>query len=105
LTLPQTAISFNAYGSTVFLARPAKPAEGKAAAEPSADGKPAMPLAEQVFVKTGLTRGDQIVVESGINEGDLVVTSGQMKLKNGTPLIVNNSVQPAFESDPAPQEQ
>ncbi|MDQ6965660.1 MAG: efflux RND transporter periplasmic adaptor subunit, partial [Mariprofundaceae bacterium] len=105
LTLPQTAISFNAYGSTVFLARPAESTEGQAAdANPAAGEKPAMPLAEQVFVKTGLKRGDQIAVTSGIREGDMVVTSGQMKLKNGTPLIVNNSVQPAFEADPAPQE-
>jgi len=99
LTLPQTAISFNAYGSTIFLAKPVSVAE-----KPAADGKPALPLAEQIFVKTGPTRGDQIAVESGINEGDVVVTSGQMKLKNGTPLIVNNSVQPAFAADPKPQE-
>jgi membrane fusion protein (multidrug efflux system) len=99
LTLPQTAVSFNAYGSTIFLARPAPVAE-----KPAGDGKPALPLAEQVFVKTGETRGDQIAVVSGIKEGDVVVTSGQMKLKNGTPLIVNNTVQPAFEADPSPQE-
>jgi len=96
LTLPQTAIAYNAYGSTLFLAKPSD--------KPATDGKPAMPVAEQVFVKTGATRGDQVAVISGIKEGDVVVTSGQMKLKNGTPLIVNNSVQPAFEPAPKPQE-
>ena len=97
LTLPQTAVSYNAYGSTVFLARPAgDKAEG--------DAEPAMPQAEQVFVKTGLRRGDQIAVLEGIESGDVVVTSGQMKLKNGTPLIVNNSVQPSFDPAPEPQE-
>jgi len=96
LTLPQTAIAYNAYGSTLFLAKPSD--------KPAAEGKPAMPLAEQVFVKTGATRGDQIAVLSGLKEGDVVVTSGQMKLKNGTPLIVNNTVQPAFEPAPKPQE-
>jgi len=102
LTLPQTAISYNAYGSTVFLAKSSPaPVDGK----PATEGKPALPLAEQVFVKTGTTRGDQIAVLSGINEGDIVVTSGQMKLKNGTPLIVNNSLPPAFDPDPKPQEQ
>lgn len=98
LTLPQTAVSYNAYGSTIFLAKPA-PASDKAAGD-----KPSLPLAEQVFVKTGMTRGDQIAVLGGIKEGDVVVTSGQMKLKNGTPLIVNNSVQPAFDPAPNPQE-
>jgi len=110
LTLPQTAVTYNAYGSTVFLARPAKPVAAGEAAQEGAEqgvassGKPAMPLAEQVFVKTGMKRGDQVAVISGVNEGDVVVTSGQMKLKNGTPLVVNNSHPPAFEPDPKPQE-
>lgn len=95
LTLPQTAVSYNAYGSTVFLALPGKVSE---------DGKPGLPVAEQVFVKTGETRGDQVAVLSGIQEGAVVVTSGQMKLKNGTPLMVNNSHTPAFDADPEPQE-
>ena len=95
LTLPQTAITYNAYGATVFLARPGKAGD---------DGKPGMPLAEQVFVKTGEVRGDQVAVLSGINEGGMVVTSGQMKLKNGTPLIINNSHAPANEAAPTPQE-
>jgi membrane fusion protein (multidrug efflux system) len=95
LTLPQTAISYNAYGATVFLARPGKP--GK-------DGKEAKPVAEQVFVKTGATRGDQVALLSGVAEGDMVVTSGQMKLKNGTPLIINNSHPPANDPAPTPQE-
>jgi len=97
LTLPQTAVSYNAYGSTVFLARPASD-------NTADDAEPAMPLAEQVFVKTGLRRGDQIAVLEGVKSGDVVVTSGQMKLKNGTPLIVNNSVQPSFDPAPEPQE-
>lgn len=96
LTLPQTAVAYNAYGSTVFLAR---------SAESSAEAESAKPLAEQVFIKTGMKRGDQVAVLSGVSEGDVVVTSGQMKLKNGTPLITNNSHPPAFEADPEPQEQ
>jgi len=95
LTLPQTAITYNAYGATVFLARPGKVGD---------DGKPAMPIAEQVFVKTGEVRGDQVAILSGIDEGTMVVTSGQMKLKNGTPLIINNSHSPANEAAPTPQE-
>jgi membrane fusion protein (multidrug efflux system) len=35
----------------------------------------------------------------------MVVTSGQLKLKNGTPLIINNKVQPGFNPNPKPQEQ
>jgi len=96
LTLPQTAVSYNPYGSTLFIAQDEKPAEG---AE-----KPVL-LARQVFVKTGARRGDQIAILDGIKEGDMVVTSGQLKLKNGTPLIIDNSVMPANEIAPHPQEQ
>lgn len=97
LTLPQTAISFNAYGSTLFVAK-----QPEQATEVEAK---AMPLAQQVFVKTGEKRGDQVAILEGISEGDMVVTSGQLKLKNGTPLIINNDILPANEAAPKPQEQ
>ncbi|MDQ6950220.1 MAG: efflux RND transporter periplasmic adaptor subunit [Mariprofundales bacterium] len=90
LTLPQTAVSYNAYGSTVFVVQQKKGRE--------------KPTAQQVFVKTGDRRGDQITVLSGIHQGDIVVTSGQMKLKNGTPLIINNKTLPANDAAPTPQE-
>jgi membrane fusion protein (multidrug efflux system) len=41
----------------------------------------------------------------GVKEGDQVVTSGQMKLVNGAPLIIDNSVLPANDPNPSPQEQ
>jgi membrane fusion protein (multidrug efflux system) len=34
-----------------------------------------------------------------------VITSGQLKLKNGTPVRIDNSVQPLNQQSPAPQEQ
>ena len=49
---------------------------------------------EQTFVTTGATRGDQVAVLSGVKEGDVVVTAGQMKLHNGSPVTINNNVQP-----------
>jgi membrane fusion protein (multidrug efflux system) len=42
-------------------------------------------VAQQVFVTTGPTRGDQVAILTGVKEGQTVVTSGQLKLKNGTP--------------------
>lgn len=91
LTLPQTAITYNPYGATVFLANK------------SEDGKSL--VAQQVFVTVSATRGDQAAVVSGIKEGDTVVTSGQLKLKNGTVLLVDNSVVPKNDPHPTPQEQ
>jgi membrane fusion protein (multidrug efflux system) len=91
LTLPQTAISYNPYGDTVFVVR-----QGSAAK--------ATETAEQVFVTLGPTRGDQIAVLKGIRAGDVIVTSGQLKLKNGSSVAVNNSVQPLNNPNPSPQE-
>ena len=95
LTLPQTAVTYNPYGSTVFIAKPT----GKK----DKQGKPELE-AQQVFVTTGPTRGDQVAILKGVDEGATVVTSGQLKLKNGTPLIVNNKVLPANSPNPQPQE-
>jgi membrane fusion protein, multidrug efflux system len=60
--------------------------------------------AQQTFVTTGPTRGDQIAVLTGIKEGEEVVTSGQLKLKNGTPLDVSTLAEPADAANPKPQE-
>ncbi len=104
LTLPQTAITYNPYGSTVFVLAPAVVKEpGKDA--PRDDKGNAQLIAQQVFVTTGPTRGDQVAVLTGVKEGQTVVTSGQLKLKNGTPAVINNRVQPANSPNPTPQEQ
>lgn len=91
LTLPKTAISFNPYGEIAYIVK-----EG----EKDKTGKPTL-IAHQTFVKVGEARGDQIVIMSGIKEGDTVVTSGQLKLKNGSPVVVNNKVVP--RDNPAPK--
>lgn len=93
LTLPQTAITFNPYGSTVYLAME----DGK-----DEKGQPKL-IARQTFVTTGGTRGDQVAIVSGLKEGDVVITAGQMKLQAGTPLIVNNTLQPSMNPAPKPK--
>ena len=95
VTLPQTAISYNPYGNLVYLVDD----KGKDAA-----GKPLL-VARQTFVTTGATRGDQVSVLKGVKEGDTVVTSGQMKLRNGSPLLINNTVKPADDPNPLPVDQ
>ncbi len=114
LTLPQTAITYNPYGSTVFVVAAADAASGPAAGG-SAVAQAAPPpasaasgasglVARQVFVTTGETRGDQVAILKGLVEGQQVVTSGQIKLKNGTPVVIDNSVVPANSPNPTPQE-
>ncbi len=90
LTLPNAAIAYNPYGATVYVVKD----EGR-----DSHGKPKL-VAEQRFVTTGPTRGDQVAVLKGLKAGETVVTAGQLKLRNGSPIIVNNSVEPADQANP-----
>lgn len=90
LTLPQTAIVFNPYGNTVFVV------ENKSR---DANGRPQF-VARQTFVATGSRRGDQIAILSGIAEGATIVTAGQIKLRNGTPVLINNAVRQRASANP-----
>jgi membrane fusion protein (multidrug efflux system) len=95
VTLPQTAIVYAPYGNSVFLAESNK--------APAKDPTPAAAfVARQTFVQLGGKRGDQVAVLSGLPEGATVVTAGQIKLKNGAPLRVDNSVQPTADANPLP---
>ena len=106
ITIPNTSIAYNPYGSMVYVVKHAETTpsadapKDKAAA---ADSAPKL-VAQQVLVTTGPTRGDQVAILSGLAAGDEVVTSGQLKLNTGTPLIINNSVIPANNINPTPQE-
>jgi membrane fusion protein, multidrug efflux system len=99
LTLPQTAITYNPYGSTVFVI---EEEEGKTP-EGTPNGQK-QKVAKQVFVTTGDTRGDQVAILKGLKAGQEVVTSGQLKLKNSTPVLIDNSITPDNNPNPKPQE-
>ena len=124
LTLPQNAITFNPYGETVFIVTTAGKLKAeqdaksgnevltehdkqvtKAAAASQPQEDPNQLVAKQTFVTVGSTRGDQISILKGVNEGDEIVTSGQLKIKTGSPIVINNSVQPANDANPKPTEE
>ncbi|KAF3998349.1 efflux RND transporter periplasmic adaptor subunit [Glaciimonas immobilis] len=110
LTLPQTAITYNPYGSTVFVVTSfKKPPAQNDVAKDAAKEAPGAPkdgdlVVQQVFVTTGETRGDQVAILTGLKEGQRVVTSGQLKLKNNTVIVINNKVEPLDNPNPTPQE-
>jgi membrane fusion protein (multidrug efflux system) len=89
ITLPVTAITYNPYGNTVFVVE-------------HGSGSAQRDTVQQRFVKLGDTRGDQVAVLSGVAPGEVVVSAGQMKLRNGTAIAINNAVQPTDEPKPTP---
>ena len=88
VTVPNAAVVYNPYGSTVYVVGNDKPQ-----------------TVHEAIVKTGPTRGDQVAVLEGLKDGDVVVTAGQIKLRQGSAVVVNNSVKPAFEANPNPAEE
>jgi membrane fusion protein (multidrug efflux system) len=92
ITLPQTVVTYNPFGDTVFIVAQ----EGV-----DSSGKPLM-VVTQRFVTLGATRGDQVAVLSGIKVGETVVSAGQMKLRNGTAVTINNDVLPSNSANPNP---
>jgi len=93
ITLPRSAVSFNPYGDSVYVVEKKERA-----------GAGAVQVAKQVFVKLGPTRGDQIAILDGVKTGNIVVTSGQLKLHNGSFVTINNKVQPSNNPSPKPEE-
>jgi membrane fusion protein, multidrug efflux system len=91
VTLPQTAVTYNPYGETVFVVDD----KGK-----DPQGKPQL-AARQIFVTAGPKRGDQVAILKGVEQGETVVTAGQMKLRNGSPLIIDNTIRPTADANPA----
>lgn len=110
MALPQTSVVTSLYGDYVYIAEPAAQDASKAAtpgndaAKPAAaDAKAAPPAvkddpklkARQVFVQIGRRSGNLIEIVKGVEAGQTVITSGQNKLSNDAPIVVNNTVDPA----------
>ncbi len=106
IVIPQTAVSFNPYGNSVYVVTQAPPDKQPAEAKP-APGAPAATgpklVVNQRFVKTGATRGDLVAVTDGLKPGERIVTSGLLKLRNGAQVTINNKVQPTASENPTPE--
>jgi len=85
LTLPQLAIIYNPYGDSVFVV--------------DNEGQDTL-TAKSVFVTLGERRGDQVAVLSGLQAGQRVVTAGQMRLRNGSAVVIDDMVIPGTSPDP-----
>jgi len=92
VTLTQTAITYSPYGDSVYVVDD----KGN-----GADGKPQL-VARQTFVMTGATRGDQVAILTGVKDGETVVVAGQIKLHNGSVVLINNAIMPTADAHPMP---
>jgi membrane fusion protein, multidrug efflux system len=91
--LPASAINYAPYGDSVFIVTDMKDAKGN-----SYRG------VRQQVVKIEGSLGDQVAITSGINPGDEVVSSGVFRLRNGAPVLVNNTVKPENSTSPKPED-
>ncbi|MCQ8240430.1 efflux RND transporter periplasmic adaptor subunit [Rhizosaccharibacter radicis] len=92
LSVPTSAVSFNPYGNFVYVLTP-KPNE------------PGRFVASSRVVKAGETLGNRAEILSGLDAGERVVTAGQNKLRNGSIVVIDNSVQPSDATDPVVREE
>ncbi|ESR26246.1 efflux RND transporter periplasmic adaptor subunit [Lutibaculum baratangense] len=79
--VPEEAVSYNLYGDYIYVVRPK-------------EGDQEHPTVQRVTVKAGPRRDGNVVIEEGVAPGDLVVTSGQLKLSNGTAVEVTEGAIP-----------
>ncbi len=93
ISLPQTAVVTSLYGDYVFVARkPENAGEGEKKLE-----------ARQIFVQVGRRSGNLVEVRSGVEPGEIIVTAGQNRLSNGTPVAIDNTINPGSSQDSGPQ--
>lgn len=76
LTVPRTAITYAPYGDSVFVV----------------EDKNGSKIVRRVQVETGDVREGQVEIRSGLEAGQAVVRAGQLKLRNGQTVQIDNSV-------------
>jgi len=87
--IPATAVLYAPYSDSVFVIEPGKDGQGS--------------VLRQQFIRVGGKRGDLVAVTSGLKPGDRVVSTGVFKLRNGQSAVVDNTLAPAFEHAPEPE--
>ena len=87
VVLPTTAISYSLYGNSVYII------------EKDKDNKDSL-VVKRVFVNTGDQQGNYTIIKKGVKADQLVVSSGELKLQDGTRVVINNQVQLQTTDDP-----
>ncbi|MBN9230448.1 MAG: efflux transporter periplasmic adaptor subunit [Legionella sp. 40-6] len=83
--VPSTAISYSLYGNSVYVIEKSKNEDKNNSAKEQLQAK-------RIFVHTGEQRGNYTVIKKGLQAGQMVVSAGEIKLQDGTPVVINNDV-------------
>ena len=81
VTVPETAISYNLYGDSIFVIKERQNPAGAAEL-----------FVERRYVDVGDRRDGRIAVLDGIAVGDQVVVAGALKLDAGAAVAINNTI-------------
>lgn len=99
VAVPLTAVVYAPYGDSVFVIEEPLP---DAPVSESPNGEP-VKRARQQFVRLGERRGDFVAVLDGVQPGDVLVSAGAFKLRNNSPVFINDELAPKAELDPKPK--
>jgi membrane fusion protein (multidrug efflux system) len=91
VTVPNSAVSYNLHGDAVFVVTETAAADGKT-----------IRAVERRVVQLGDRRDGLVMVHKGVEAGELVVTSGQVKLQNGSlvEIAATDPLKPAAAATP-----
>ena len=77
--IPTTAISYTMYGNSVFVIEKLKDKQDKERF-----------TVKRVFLSTGDSDGNDTLVTKGLKPGQMIVSVGELKLQNGTEVVIDN---------------
>lgn len=76
LAVPSVAVTYSTFGDYVYVVKKHK------------EGAREVQVAVSTPIHPGHARGELTEILSGLHSGELVVTAGQIKLRNGTPVVI-----------------
>jgi len=88
LTIPRTAVSYNPYGNFVFVVQ-------------ANDGQQ---VVERRQIDTGQSRDGRVAVTGGLEAGERVVSAGQVKVRNGQAVVIDDKPAPSERAEAAAAE-
>jgi membrane fusion protein, multidrug efflux system len=100
VTVPATSIVHATFGDSVFVIEDKRPGSPGMATTPH--GKP-VKVVRQQFVRLGPSRGDFVALAEGVAAGQQIVSAGAFKLRNGSPVVIDNKVKPTAQLEPRPE--